>query len=371
VAGREPLVFDPEAKAGDRAFPKLNAALEQASPGDVILIKHDGPLPLELARLAKPTADITIKPFPNYHPILKMAPLPEKDAALFTLHDGKLTFEDLEFLLQPSSDQTEAQAVVKLVQDGACTFNRCVITLKDPRRASLAVVTLADRSSAVKMDKNKPENARVKFEDCFVRGEGDLVRLRASRPFDFDCGNSLVALNGSLLNIEASLDDAPAGQTINVKLSHLTAYLGGYLLRLKAGDLKSLVPVHCSGVVDCLFVAANKKSLIHLDGPSSNEDRMKMLVQWDGKNNAYSEHDNMLDQQAPEDPLTMDKPYGQEEWKNFTGETEAKFNTVKFAEAPGPDTLAQARPTGFKLRPDAPTLGAKIDDLPRPRGPDG
>jgi hypothetical protein len=313
---------------------------------------------------------------------------PEKEAALFTVHDGKLTLEGLEFELQANSDQLVDQVLVNLAQNGACIFKNCVITLHDPGRATLAVVALSDPGRVMKMDKGKPEarpegvssaNARVSFDHCFVRGDGDLVWVRASRPFDLDCSNSLVALNGSLLNVESGREDAPAppaGQSATVKLSRLTAYLGGYLVRLKAGrDLKSLIPVHCKGIADCLFVAANKKTtLIHLDGPNSTEDRMKAIVLWDGgSHNAYSDFDSMLDQQ-PEDPAAMsDPPYGQDKWKTFTGEPDGNFGSVKFADTPAVDKLAHTKAASFKLRdadPQAPGV-EKIDELPRPTNPGG
>ncbi|HEY1860257.1 MAG TPA: hypothetical protein VGG61_07880, partial [Gemmataceae bacterium] len=382
------LTVDPKAATGGNTFRYLNSALEEASPGDVIVIRHDGLLPLNLARMEKSATNVTIKADSGFHPILTMGETIDADAALFTLHDGQLTLEGLELRLQPQNDRFQAQVLVRMAQDGACTFKDCVITLKEVGHVSLAAVALADPSRAMKMDKDKPEARpersvgtvpRVKFEHCFVRGDGDLVWVRASRPFDIECSSSLVALNGSLLNVEAGRDDAPApsaGQTATVKLSRLTAYLGGYLVRLKAGrDLKSLIAIHCKGVADCLFVAANKKTtLIHLDGPNSTEDRMKSLVQWDGGNhNAYSDFDNLLDQQ-PDDPSFMpDAPYGQDKWKTFTGETDGKFGSVKFADAPAVDNLAQTKPLSFKLRdPDSQTPGVeRIDELPRPANPDG
>jgi hypothetical protein len=81
----------------------------------------------------------------------------------------------------------------------------------------------------------------------------------------------------------------------------------------------------------------------------------------------------LLDQQ-PDDPSSMpDAPYGQNEWKNFTGETDGTFRSVKFANAPTADKLAQTKAASFKLRdPDPRAPGVeKIDDLPRPGYPDG
>jgi serine/threonine protein kinase len=378
---RKPLVVDPTAKPSDGVFKKLSTALDEANPGDIILIKVNGELKVPLVRLEKASVDVTIKPFPDHHPILVLDETSEPDAALFTLNDGKLALDGLEIRLQPPNRSGfKAQAVVKIAQDGACSFNRCVITLSNPRNADLAVVSLVDPAGVMKMDKPEARLARsgvsahVIFQDSFVRGEGELVWVRSSRPFDLDCGNSLIALTGSLLNVEAARDDAgptPTGQTANIRLSRLTAYLGGYLVRLKAGrDLKSLVPVHCKPITDCLFVAADKKTtLIHLDGPSANEDRMHSLLQWDGgKNNIYSGFDHMLDQQPPENSMEMsDPPYGQKEWKVFTGESDGRFTSVKFVEPPDFDKLAQTTPASFKLLDaDPPLVGVEINDLPRP-----
>src|SRR5439155_14921479 len=118
----------------------------------------------------------------------------------------------------PNSDKLLAQVLVNMAQNGACTFKNCVITLNAAPTGTVAVVALDDPGHAIKMEKGKPEarpesisglNARVTFDHCFVRGDGDLVWARVSRPFELDCSNSLVALNGSLLNVEAG-PDAPA-----------------------------------------------------------------------------------------------------------------------------------------------------------------
>jgi hypothetical protein len=96
---------------------------------------------------------------------------------------------------------------------------------------------------------------------------------------------------------------------------------------------------------------------------------MHGLLQWDGgKNNLYSGFDHMLDQQPPENSMEMsDPPYGQKEWKAFTGESDGRFTSVKFAELPEFDKLAQTTPANFKvLDADTPLVGADINDLPRP-----
>ena len=101
---------------------------------------------------------------------------------------------------------------------------------------------------------------------------------------------------------------------------------------------------------------------------------MHGLLQWDGgKNNLYSGFDHMLDQQPPENSMEMsDPPYGQKEWKVFTGESDGRFTSVKFVEPPDFDKLAQTTPAIFKLLDaDLPLVGVEINDLPRPIISDG
>src|SRR5262249_62370926 len=99
-----------------------------------------------------------------------------------------------------------SQAVATLVGDGQCSFKDCVMTLDQAGRGTaLSVVTLADGSGAMKM-KGQPGLAsappRLAFDNCFVRGKGDLIWSRGSRPFDLDLKNSLVAPDGNLPTVE-------------------------------------------------------------------------------------------------------------------------------------------------------------------------
>ena len=95
---------------------------------------------------------------------------------------------------------------------GQVTFRHCVVTLDasnapDGDDSRLAAVVLADPRPAVKMDgspvpaANPSATPAVELDSCFIRGTGDLVAMRSSRPATLRSLNSLVALHGSLLTV--------------------------------------------------------------------------------------------------------------------------------------------------------------------------
>jgi hypothetical protein len=320
---------------------------------------------------------VTIKPYPDCHPVLTLDPdTDEEEPALFRLHDGKLRLEGLEFALHPARANFRAQAVVAAVGDGECTFTDCVLTLEKAYDARLAAVALADLPGVRKTDDRpagqQEQRASFTFKNCLVRGDGDLVAARTPRPFDLDVDNALVALGGSLLNVDLGDEPAPDAADGVRQLSHVTAYLGGHLLRLHARDVKALMPVKFNSVSNCLFVsAAPTNSLIHVDGPEVSDDRLKTLLPWEGQHNAYTDFTQLLDQQ-PEGGVMPAMPYGSLRWKEFTGETGAAFDRVRFRDRPAADApLSRVTPAQFKLKademagPDMQGYGADLDLLPR------
>src|SRR5262249_6698319 len=103
VTARKTKVVDPEFKeSGNGTYPSLSAALEDARPGDEILIHHNGLLPVKPLRI-KSGSDVTIRPYANSAPILTLADTRDEEAALFSLEDGKVTLQQLSFLLRPAN----------------------------------------------------------------------------------------------------------------------------------------------------------------------------------------------------------------------------------------------------------------------------
>ncbi len=361
-----------------RVYPSLEHALPDIQPGDVIVLRQDGELRLDPVVLAKKEhSDITLRPDRGYHPILTLSEAAggEPDAVLFRLHDGRLTLENMEIRLRPAREDFEAQTVVALAGDGQFTLRDCVITLdRSARKASLAVAILPDpgkRMMDVGMTPARPrdQGPRLILERCFVRGEGDLFKARASRPCEVEIHNSLLVLTGSALDIEAARD-ATAGGLMVLTLDRVTTCTAASVLSVRAGkDLKGLTPLECRPTA-CLFVPSapsGDRVLVHLEGPESDETGLKDKVRWLGGANAYGAFNNLLTFQAPEDGK-MPQPSTLEGWKKFSGDTDGIYRNVELA-APPLVAFTQVLPADF--RPGEAIkgkFGADIADLPRPRG---
>jgi serine/threonine protein kinase len=377
VARRQERIVDPSLTAPkEKSYRTLRQALEDTRPGDVILIKHQGLLPVEPVRLEKADVDVTIKPHPGYHPILSIGQTTEQDAAMFRIYDGQLKLESLEFQLAPGSAPFKAQTVVAVMGDGQCTVKDCVATLDGGKDVPLALVTLVDTAGIMKMEPQTSgqQDPRMAIEGCFVRGTGNLVVVRASRPLELRVEKSLAALDGSFLVIDGNPKE-PRGRA-QVSLEQVTTYLTEHLVWLRASQeegksMKGLVPTQFTSVTNGLFLSAAGKSLVHLDGVDT-EEQMKRLFRWDdGKHNIYGNFAPALLDQQPStgEGLAMPPvPYGKAQWENFTQEQDARFerrlNALPSADAP----LAKLLAADFKPRPEANVqgYGAELDVLPKP-----
>jgi serine/threonine protein kinase len=370
-------VVDPDRdQPAEGYYATLSRAVEYSKPGDVILIKVNGPHAIKPVRLDKAADDLTIKAFDGFHPVLTLGETSDRDATLFRVRDGKLKLEGLEFALHPSSDEFTSQAVVDLTGSGRCEFQDCVATLEDSRGKPFALVLLTDPSRLMKMEPaSPPQEPWVGIKRCFVRGQGDLISVLSMRPLNLEIENSVVALAGSFLNVESNTRTPPGLTEVRASLSQVTAFLSDHLVRLRAGkEGEEPVPVRMNSVVNCLFACAESRALIHLDGMELTAGQMEHLFSWrNGRHNAYYKFQPMLDQKPRGDEMPL-SPYDQQAWKNLTREMDATFPpVVKFAEPPAPETLVQTLtrvlPAHFKVeKMDGAQsgFGAEVEQLPRP-----
>jgi hypothetical protein len=295
LADSRQLIVDPKAKSGSGVFETLNGALAEARTGDVILIKHTGYLPVDPIHL-KVDKTLTIKRFEEHRPILTIArDTKEFEAALFRIAHAKLKLEGLAFELSPNLAQFISQAVVRLQGSGQCSFHDCLFTLKAAHGVPLCLASFeSSDGKTMPMPESKPP--RVSLRGCFVRGEGNLVRVPQSRLLKLEVENSVVALDGSFLIVGPSPLETLPTALAKIDLQKVTTYLTGNLIlmedSLRAG--KGLVGLGVDAR-DCLFLPAKSSSLVHLTGPNYEADRKRIFF-WSGKHNAYGAFDKVLDQ---------------------------------------------------------------------------
>lgn len=354
---RRKLVVDPSSSGGGDAatkiFSKLEQAVLEARPGEEILVRKTGELSVEPIRLDKPNVDLTIRPYRGYHPVLVLGDSPDKDVSMFRLQDGRLKLEELEFRLKPRlrEGKEEAQAVVGIAGQGHCAFKRCVITLGNDGggdAASLSIVALADPKDVMKMGAPVRAMPELVFENCFARGRGSFLSVRASRAFELRADNCVAALNGSFCNVEGSSAKELPATAAQITLGRITGVFAGNLLQLHTQrEAKDLVPVVVRAN-ECVFSASAGQPLVHIDGEVNQV--TKRTLTWEGRRNVYLNYKQLLDQSKGEEN-TMGA-FNKDKWIAFTGENDALFEGVRFLSAP-PNTdraLLETVPLQFRLK---------------------
>lgn len=381
LARRDERIVDPSLAAPkENVYRTLRQALEDTKPGEVVLIRHTGLLPVEPVRLERAGIDVCIKPHPGYHPILSIGQTTEQDAAMFRVYDGQLRLEALEFQLAPGSSPFKAQTIVAVMGDGQCTVKDCLVTLEGSKEVPLALITLADSAGVMKMEPQvaSQQDPRIALENCFARGTGNLVAVRASRPFELRVEKSLAALDGSLLVIDGAARETPSRGRAQITLEQVTTYLTDHLVWLRGSpeeskSMKGLVPTQFRSAMNCLFASATGKPLVHLEGVDT-EEQMKRLFSWgEGRHNLYSNFTpSLLDQQPSggnEASAMPPLPYSRTQWEGFTQEQDARFERLRFNVPTMPDaSLSRVSAADFRTKPEANAqgYGADLDALPKP-----
>ena len=282
-------------KTDKRLYKTLEEALLAYEVGDEIVLRWDGVQSVQPIRLDRQKLqDVTIRPDVGKHPILRLAAGEDRDSepALFHVYDGSLKLEGLTFLLQPDKG-FRRQSVVDLAGQGQCSLKNCVVTLDRSvmpalTATQLTVASLSDPGKVMMQTTQPMDPPQLSLDGCFIRGDGDLIDCQTSRPLDLKASNTLAVLKGSFLNVEVGSDApaaAPTGQ-MTLTLTHMTTYLTGNLIHLRAGkDYHTLAPVRCTPT-DCLFFAAAKEpqSLVHLDDSDYEKDAIRdKLILWSAR----------------------------------------------------------------------------------------
>jgi serine/threonine protein kinase len=376
---------------GTGTYRSLEAAVAEAYPGDEIQIQFTGEMkipPIRLNRI-KDKADVSlvIKAAQGYFPVLVLEGTRERKASLFQLHDGQVLFEGMEFRLDPNGPDEETRfqflTGVDVTGNGRCTFKQCVLTFVEGKKAEDDKAVKPVRPSGIQVTYRPGEVMKMtplatrpapelRFQDCFVRGQGDVVMVGPSRPLNLEVSNALIALDGSLLHVDgtgkvSSLSSTDPSNQV-VKLTNVTTFLSKPLLYL-AKDGNSLLPTCVKDADNNLFVAAadaadNKPPLIRFDQPES-ENQMLRLIQWNGTNNTYVNFKTML-----ESPRIS--PIEPERWpdfeKKFTDDGH-RFAKIKFKLEKGL-ALSELEPNDFEplktsKAMDLQKSGANLDSLPR------
>ncbi len=369
-------VVDPDAADnGPVVFQTVFQAVALAKSGDRILIKHGKSRDVHVAPITL-SAEITLENYPGYAPILHMAATQDPDAAFFRMADGNLVLEHLEFVLrEPEQANFKAQAVVSMGSAASCTFRDCVFTLRPSesirhaKRAPLSLITLADPEEAMKMPATVAvrAGAEIHIQNCFIRGEGDVVTVRGNRPLDLDVNNTMLALAGSLLGIHAGAKEPPPEAEARIRLNHVSALLTEPLFAFYAGkNPKGFIPAHLDGAQNSLFVAIAEKPLVSIEANDFADGSVREYLDWKGQHNAYGNYEKMLQATRPDDegqPIVNLNP---KRWAGLFRETDSRYLTTPISFGPNASrSFWTALPDQFapppELAEELTTIGASLN----------
>lgn len=369
-----------DGKAPFGVYKSVFQALHAAEPGDVIYIKEGKvkgrpqEIEVDMTLLKKPGLRVTLRPFEGEHPILTLGKVTERESYFFRLLDGEMTFEQLEIVLEPDEPGLKTQTLALLDGNAACTFRNCVLTLKQNEKVNskgvpLSVITLSDIDEAMMMGmKSTRTSPEVVFENCFIRGEGDAVSIRAGRPLDLRLDNTLVGLTGSLVNVLGGKKETTVDTFVKVNLQKSSIFTTKPLLACEQGlHPKGLPPLRDSSAKGCLFTALESKPLVVLDYPDLSDATLRSCFDWKDGGNAYSGFDKLLENSASDYRLNY------QGWKdNFCKDADPVWVRANFNLALPPQKLWLASPDDFKPRGEFQTqlqsFGATLDsEMPLPQ----
>jgi serine/threonine protein kinase len=294
-------------------FRSVAEALIGAKDGDVIHIKHGASREVPVSPVSLPRGiAVTLMPHAGYQPILVLDKTVEKkDSTLFEVQKSKLHILQMGILLDPEAGY-DARSIVQGGEGAILVFEKCTFTLKATNTAQLSVVTFLDLDRTMKME-GPAQAAHVAFHDCFVRGKGNLVALHGCRLLNVEMTNSLIVLDGSLLDIEAANKAMPMDQgRWNMAKSSVYTKDSVFALRTKNG--KGLTKTHAEIKGSLLASLAPDQAvpLVLLD----KDDKLGNFLDWTGEQNFYANFDHLRDDMR--------------DWKDQFRETKSEYSKLTF-----------------------------------------
>jgi hypothetical protein len=171
---------------------------------------------------------------------------------------------------------------------------------KNPgRQVPLSVVTLNEIDEAMMMGTKSPRSAaEVIFENCFIRGEGDVVVNPAGRPLDLKLDNVLAGLTGSLVNLQAGTKEAMPDKPVRLSLLRSSLFTSEPLIVARQGKNrypKGLPKVFVERINNCLFTGLEDKPFILTEYADLSDGTLRNHLDWKGANNAYVGFERMLE----------------------------------------------------------------------------
>jgi hypothetical protein len=193
--------------------------------------------------------------------------------------------------------------------------------------------------------------------------------MRASRPLDLEAYNTLFALAGSLLGVQAAGKEPPPEAEAKIRLSRVSAFCTESLLTFRAGkNPRGFVPTVVDMAQNCLFVGSGDRPFVAMEANDFADGTPHDFLVWKGENNAYSNFEKMLAIRPDEGQSFYSM--NNRSWMDYYKEADAKFPAAPFRlTSLASRSLWTAVPEFFlpaaELRDELLPFGVALESLPR------
>ena len=319
-----------------QSFPTLEAACRAAQDGDIIELSYNDRRPAGVEKPLRVTnKTITIRSGKDrggnlYRPVLEFDAgenPAEGETRMITLIDSSLNLIHLDLRLTVRQDVIADQWVFFSLQGAERVVLKATrISLQNPGDQTAAIFELISAPGHMEMEMTNngqtgaQQKSEIKIVESFLRGGCDLFVTKHTQPGSFEIENSVVALEGTLLNVIGDRDMPKKNAIIELELDHVTGLLGNGLLKMSSGDEpRFMIPVHVSAFNNIL--ATNSSTpLIAMSGNTNTQD-FRNLLRWVGAKNFYDQFE-MFWSITPGRVTENMSRFDFKDWKAFWPDTE-------------------------------------------------
>lgn len=291
VVGRDP--------GSDHKYASLEAACAAIrSDGAVIELRFDG---RRTETSLKITRKLTIRAAKGRRPVIEFRPrqvvTDGSQVRAVSLPSGMLQLVGVELAMFVEEGVSADQwTLFSVERPDSLRLEGVAVTIVNPRMYPAAIIELRPGAGSM-MPPDMPVGGQprppleIEMGDCLFRGQCDLITVRHAEPGRLTLRQCVIAVQGALLSARGNTETPPENTQLELKLEHVTAGLGGGLIRVDSGNLPRKVALVQVFAFDSIFSNAggqrgNGGPLVMMTGNSPPQDFRKLLM-WNGRSNIY------------------------------------------------------------------------------------
>ncbi len=325
VTSQSPIVVLKSGDIPEQTFPTLEAACAGAQDGRVIELRFNG---LRTESPLRIRNKITIRAAKGFRPLIEFVPkeIPAAgyETRMMTISGGSLDLVDVSLLMNvKSAIATDLWALISTQRAEAIRLQRVTVTVQNKVQRPAAVVEFRAGTSRMVTDMEMMNNGMmttattVRLADSMIRGGTDLILVKSFLSARIDLDNCLLALDGSVLKSQGSVD-VPEKQTeLSLRLNQLTAALNSGLIVMEGGEAPRKLGRISVEATNNIFTRDpspdhRPQPFVSMVSAEPPDDLLKLLA-WNGQKNFYDGFESYWTRTAQDGSRTTVWDY--EEWK--------------------------------------------------------